>query len=494
MDLSVKRLSNFQFTSLKMINQKDTDVVLAVDLDGTLINTDTLYESIFLLIKHKIHYSFFLFYWFFLGKAKFKEKISQIVLIDASILPYNKQLINWLIELKSNGRKIILCTAADSRVASAVAKHLKIFDDVIASDGKVNNSNNQKKYNLNLRFGEKNYDYVGNSTDDIPVWQGARNAILVTSSERLIKKAKLIGNVSKIFSTAPITRIDLIHLFRFHQWLKNLLLFVPLLAAHLFDDVNSLASIFFAFLTFSMSASSVYMLNDLLDLESDRKHYRKKFRPFASGSVQIKFGLILIPLLIFVSSLVALYVGNVFFVWLLLYLISTTIYSISIKNKPLMDVFFLAYLYTLRVIARAAAIDLPQSFWLIAFSIFIFLSLAFVKRFVELNVEGVNTSMKIPGRGYYYSDAPIISILGVVAGYCSVVILALYVNSSSVLVFYKIPEFTWGAVLAVLYWINWVWFKAYQREMHDDPIVFAIKDSVSMCCLVVSFFCMYLAS
>ena len=473
---------------------KDKDIVLAVDLDGTLTYTDTLYESFLLLIKHNILYVFFLLYWIFLGKAKFKEKISHTVSIDASILPYNNKLIDWLIEMKSNGRKLILCTAADSKIANAVAQHLKIFDDIISSDGKLNNSKNQKKDYLDLRFGEKKYDYVGNSKDDIPVWQGSRNAILVTSSERLISKTKLIANVSKIFPPASLKSIDLFHLFRFHQWLKNMLLFVPLIAAQLFTDINSLVNLFFAFFAFSMCASSVYILNDLLDIESDRKHKRKRMRPFATGSIQIKVGLMMIPVLIFGSSLAALSIGNEFIIWLLLYFISTTIYSFSIKKYPLADIFLLAFLYTIRVLAGAAASDIPQSFWLLAFSMFIFISLACVKRFAELNVKGVNTGEKPPGRGYLYSDAPMVNLFGVVAGYCSVVILALYVHSSSVLNLYIIPEFTWGAVLAVFYWISWVWFKAHRGEIHDDPLVFAIKDSTSRCCLLVSVLSMFFAS
>ena len=359
---------------------------------------------------------------------------------------------------------------------------------------RLNNSKKIKKIYLDQRFGEKNYDYVGNSNDDIPVWQGARNAILVTSSDRLIRNAKLNGNVSKIFTLTSLKSRDLIHLFRCHQWLKNFLLFVPILAAHSFHEIYSLVNLFFAFLAFSMCASSVYMLNDLLDLESDRKHKRKILRPFASGSIPINVGLVLMPALIFSSSICALSVGNVFFFWLLLYLTSTTLYSFKIKKYPLIDVFFLAFLYTLRVVAGAVAADVPQSFWLLAFSIFIFLSLALVKRFAELNVESVNSSESISGRGYLYSDAPLVNVFGVAAGYCAVVILALYVNSSSVLILYKIPEFAWGAVIAVLYWINWVWIKAYRREIHDDPLVFAVKDSVSKCCLLVAVVSLFLSN
>jgi 4-hydroxybenzoate polyprenyltransferase len=492
-EIQYKNTYKYNNKKKKMINQSD-DVVLAVDLDGTLTYADTLHESILLLIKHSFLNLFLIIFWIFLGKAEFKKKISDAVSIDASLLPLNNELIEWLIELKLTCRKIILSTAADSKIANAVAEHLKIFDEVISSDGRLNNSGAQKKNYLDQKYGEKNYDYVGNSYDDISVWRGARNAILVSSSARLIKQAKLIGNVSKIFSPTSLSSLDLIHLLRLHQWLKNLLLFVPLCAAHLFNDVDSLLNLIVAFLAFSMCASSVYMLNDLLDLESDRKHSRKRFRPFASGFIQIKVGIFLIPILILFSSLASLSVGNEFFLWLFLYLISTTFYSFSIKKYPLMDVFFLAYLYTLRVVAGAVAVNVPQSFWLLAFSIFIFLSLAFVKRFTELKVEAAHSTEKISGRGYLYSDAPLVNIFGVVAGYCAVVILALYVNSTSVTILYRVPEFAWGAVLAVLYWISWVWFKAHRGEIHDDPLVFAIKDRVSRYCLLIAVISMFFAS
>ena len=269
--------------------------------------------------------------------------------------------------------------------------------------------------------------------------------------------------------------------FRVHQWLKNTLLFVPLLAAHQIIHFQDGVLLLFAFFSFCLCASSVYITNDLLDLASDRQHLHKRNRPFASGHLSIWMGIIVAPILFLVSFGFGFFcVGPSFFCWLVGYFLLACAYSLCLKRYVLMDCVVLAMLYTLRIIAGAAAIGLALSFWLLAFSIFIFLSLSFVKRYAELKNMLLMGQEKAPGRDYYASDAPLIQTFGVASGYIAVLILALYLNSDTVIQLYRTPECVWGAVPIVLFWVSWVWMQAHRGQMHDDPLVFAIKDKISL--------------
>jgi 4-hydroxybenzoate polyprenyltransferase len=269
-------------------------------------------------------------------------------------------------------------------------------------------------------------------------------------------------------------------MFRVHQWLKNLLLFVPLLAAHQISNLQSLSTLLLAFVSFSLCASAVYMANDLLDLESDRRHPRKRRRPFAAATIPMTYGVVLAPLFALMSLLLGLMVGTTFTAWLVIYFALTCAYSLLLKRLALIDCLTLAALYTLRIIAGAAAVAVSLSFWLLAFSVFIFLSLAFVKRYAELQVQTQEGNTHAHGRGYSVSDAPIVQTLGIASGYASVLVLALYLHSETVTQLYVQPELIWFAVPLMLFWVSWVWMKAHRGEMHDDPIVFAIKDRSSL--------------
>jgi 4-hydroxybenzoate polyprenyltransferase len=267
---------------------------------------------------------------------------------------------------------------------------------------------------------------------------------------------------------------------RVHQWLKNLLLFVPMLAAHELADHALWSTLMLSFISFSLCASTVYIANDLLDLESDRAHPRKRLRPFASGMVPVWMGVVLAPVLLLVSLWLGALVGGAFLSWLLVYFVVTCAYSWGLKRLMLVDCVTLAVLYTLRIIAGAAAAALSLSFWLLAFSVFLFLSLAFVKRYAELQSQALQGKSKVHGRGYYTSDAPLIQMLGISAGYAAAVVLALYLNSDTVVMLYAKPEAVWGAVPVLLFWVSWIWMRAHRGEMHDDPLVFAVKDKASL--------------
>jgi 4-hydroxybenzoate polyprenyltransferase/phosphoglycolate phosphatase-like HAD superfamily hydrolase len=452
---------------------------LIVDLDGTLVHTDMLHESALQMSRMHPLDVLRIPLWLLRGKAALKCELASRSSFDASLLPYNEPLLAWLHEERAAGRRVVLCTASDRSIADAVASHLGVFDEVLASDGEVNLAGDRKAAALNERFGNGGFDYVGNSHADLRVWRHARKAIVVNGGRGLARKAAALCGVERQF---PLRRRGIAawrKVLRAHQWLKNLLLFVPLMAAHRVTELDSWLTLLLAFVSFSLCASTVYIANDLLDLESDRAHPRKRLRPFASGVVPAWQGVVLAPLLLAASLLLAAMVGGSFLPWLLFYFVLTCLYSWGLKRVMLLDCITLAMLYTLRITAGAAALGIPLSFWLLALSVFLFLSLAFVKRYAELQAQALAGKHKAHGRAYLTSDSPMVMTLGVAAGYAAAVVLALYLNSDTVLELYAWPEAVWGTVPVLLFWVNWIWIKAHRAEMHDDPVVFAVKDRAS---------------
>ena len=460
--------------------------VIVVDLDGTLSLTDTLHESVIALIRTKPFMLFLIPIWLAKGVAYLKFKVAENSVLDVTTLPYNVPFIDWLKEQKASGKEIVLCTAANELIAHNVFKHFDFFDDVIASDEYINLKNTNKRKALEGKYGKHGYDYAGNSSADVEVWGGAAQAIVVNANARVLAKATKVASVSETFPSEGPSLSVWLKALRVHQWLKNLLLFVPLLAAHQFGNFQSLATLTLAFISFSLCASSVYIINDLLDLESDRRHPRKKNRPFALAKLPISLGVAVAPLLIGSSVTLGAIVGEDFLVILLLYLSLTVAYSLALKRVVLVDCLTLATLYTVRIIAGAAAVSVALSFWLLAFSVFIFLSLALLKRYSELKVQIQEGKNSAHGRGYIVSDAPLLQTLGVSSGYISSLVIALYVQSGDVVSLYAQPLAIWLVLPILLFWVSWVWLKAERGEMHDDPIVFAAKDKASLAVAVLT--------
>lgn len=453
---------------------------LVVDLDGTLIRTDMLHESALRVLRDNPFDALRIPYWLSQGKAVLKRHLAHRTDFDPGSLPYNHDLLDWLKQQRAQGRKLILCTASDLSIATAISEHLGLFDEVMASGGTTNLARKHKAEALEQRFGHGGFDYAGNSRADLAVWQRARRAVVVNASADLAKEAEACCEVERVFPSPTVGFTGWHQVPRMHQWLKNLLLFVPLFAAHRLTNLDTWSALILAFFSFNLCASSVYIVNDLLDLESDRQHPRKCNRPFASGLVPVWMGVVLAPLLLLGSLALAWHVGGSFFPWLLLYFVLTCAYSLGLKRLMLVDCLTLAILYTLRIIAGAAAASIALSFWLLAFSVFLFLSLAFVKRYAELQVQLLNEKQKAHGRGYYTSDAPLVQMLGITSGYAAVLVLALYLNSDAIVKLYRIPEVVWGAVPVMLFWVSWMWMQAHRGEMHDDPLVFALTDKASL--------------
>ncbi len=445
---------------------------LVVDLDDTLLKTDLLFEALLCLLRQQPWCVFWLLPWYWRGRAYLKAQIAARVVIDPKGLPYRTELLTALQAERAQGRSLILATASPRTWAMAIADHLQLFDDVMASDAQTSLKGPQKATALVQRFGRGGFDYVGDSRADLAVWAVAARAWVVGTQQPEVTV------VRRFLPTESRWRMVL-RAMRLHQWTKNALLFVPLFTSHQFFHLDAVVSTGLALIAFSLCASSVYLLNDLWDLGADRQHSRKCHRPFAAGHLKILEGLLLIPILLILAFTLAISLLSWKFVAVLLFYYGCTLfYSFCGKAIPIIDVLFLAGLYTLRILAGDAALNQFTSFWLLAFSIFFFLSLAMVKRYAELAALPPDAG-QVVGRGYAKGDEALLRELGAVSGYCAVLVLALYIKSPEVLALYRYPWLLWSLCPLLLYWITRVWFITHRGEMHDDPIVFAIQDRLS---------------
>jgi 4-hydroxybenzoate polyprenyltransferase/phosphoserine phosphatase len=456
---------------------------LCVDLDGTLLRSDLLHESLLALLASNPLYIFLLPFWLLGGKAVFKRRIAERVSLLPETLPYDARLLE---ALRTTGqRPRVLCTASDELLARPIAGHLGLFDEVIASDGRTNLAGRHKAEALVERFGEGGFDYAGNSKVDLQIWRHARGAIVV-GGETLARAAAGLTTVRDHLPTYNGGNLRTwLRALRLHQWLKNLLVLVPVFTSHRFLDPVALTDAVIAFIAFGLCASGVYILNDLLDLTSDRQHPRKRLRPFAAGTLPLSHGLAAAPVLTMVSFALALWCSPVFAATLLCYYAMTLGYSLRLKRIVMIDVILLAALYTVRIIGGTVAIGSELSFWLLAFSMFIFLSLALLKRYTELALALAVGKRDASGRGYGTDDLPLIQSLGAASGYIGVLVFALYINSPESLALYGQPKLLWLMCPLLLYWISRMWVIAHRGVMHDDPVVFAATDRVSQAVVLI---------
>lgn len=460
-------------------------IPLCVDLDGTLLRTDTMSESILVLLKQNPLRLMQLPLWLMDGRASIKQKIASRTWLDVASLPINEEVLAYIEEQRQAGRRLLLVSGTDIKVARAMAEHIPVFEEVYASDGTVNLSGHGKAEMLRERFGKGGFDYAGNARVDLPVWAQARRALVVNEGGSLAKKAEALCEVEKVFAPPKVGLRTWLEALRVHQWAKNLLIFVPILGAHRWHNYTELRGSILAFLAFCLCASSVYLLNDLFDLEADRYHPTKRQRALASGRLPLLSGMIAALVLLVLSILIALVLPISFGVTFAGYYILTSLYSVRLKQIEILDVLTLAALYSIRVVAGGYAAQVTVSDWLLAFSLFVFLSLAFVKRFTELQLLKSGEIMR--GRGYRVADRELVSTMGVASGYFAVLVLALYINQPLVTQLYRHPSALWFACPVLLYWISRIWLLAHHGELHDDPIVFALKDRTSWLVLLILF-------
>ena len=468
-----------------------TVVPLCVDLDGTLVKSDTFYDSICLLLRVRPASLLRFPQWLMAGgKARVKAEVNARVTLDATHLPYNQALLAFLREQHRLGRPIYLATGADAGLARRVAAHFAFFSGVLASDGTTNLTGGHKLAGLQQRFPV--FDYIGNARPDLPALAHSRHAYLANPSLglRMAVKARKLPAVRTFSDRKPLLP-TILKAIRTHQWAKNALLFLPLLMSHQIS-VQSLTRAVIAFFCFSFIASANYLVNDLLDIENDRRHFKKRFRPFAAGDLDVTLGAAIAVLAIAASCAMLPSLPLNFALWLLAYAIVTSAYSFYLKRVALVDVLVLSGLYTLRILAGGAATQTPISPWLSSLSIFLFLSLAMVKRFSELANLRERGASSSHGRGYLVADLEQIRAFGTASAYAAVVVFSLYISRPDVSDLYRHPGRLWLIVPFILYWLNRVWLKASRGEMDEDPVIFAIRDrqslAIAVCIAVLAFF------
>ena len=469
--------------------------VLCVDLDGTLVKSDTLHDSALAVARHHPAALLNIPGWLLQGKASLKRHLAETIQLDVAHLPYNRELLQYLEQQRATGRPTYLATAADADTAHRIADHLGLFTGVLASDGQTNLAGKNKLAAFQSRFGD-NFSYIGNAIPDLPLLQHCQEPMVANPTPALraaLRKARVTPVRAFDERVSPFKAW--LKAIRLHQWAKNVLIFVPLLLAHAWAP-GIVAAAVVAFVSFGLCASATYIINDLLDLEADREHPRKRRRPFASGDLSALSGMVVVVLFFAASLTLALLVPNAiaafspellylikphyFLLWLGIYLITTLAYSLRLKRSVLVDVIVLSGLYTIRIIAGSAASGIAVSTWLGSFSIFFFLSLAFVKRFAELENLRERGGVSASGRGYHTTDIEQLRSFGSASGYASVVVLTLYISNLDAVQLYHHTKRLWLIVPILLLWISRLWLQASRGRLHEDPVVYAITDRRSL--------------
>ena len=451
---------------------------LYVDLDGTLLRTDLLHEAAWRYLRFAPWRIFRLAGLALRSRAALKSFLARKVRIDPAKLPYEKELIEYLRLRRDENCRITLITASHWTYARAIARHLGLSVADYGSTNRVNLKGAAKLHKMQTVSGSRLFVYAGNSSADRPIWAASHREILVNAPPRDVARAERAGRADLVLSNRPSAWRSFIREMRLHQWAKNALLFVPLLTSHSYGDAGRVTMTLVSFLAWGLCASGHYFLNDLLDLDADRIHATKFRRPLASGDLSILSGVagaIVLPTVAFAIS--ALFLPKGFTFALLAYFALTNAYSFYLKRISTADVVALALLYTVRVVAGAAAISVALSSWLLAFSVFVFVSLAYLKRYIE--ISALASKSNASGRGYSGDDAETMFTLGIANSTAATVVLAFFISSTEVRVLYRHPDLLWILCLIMLYWTNRVWIGAKRGKIHGDPIVFAIKDKVS---------------
>ncbi|MGE0173570.1 MAG: UbiA family prenyltransferase [Oligoflexales bacterium] len=463
----------------------DERLPLCVDLDGTLVRTDCLAEALFCLARRDFVSFLISWTWLLRGSNYFRMRVFERANLKPESLPLNDTLIHQLRDLHSSGRKIYLVSHLPLSFTKKIAAHLEIFTDVIGPTENLALTTRNKGATLLNLFGKDGFQYVGNGYDDLPPWNYCQKAFVVSSNRRLIKQVQAM----KPCQVLPTPRRTLKHYrkaFRVHQWTKNLLVFVPLFLSHNFLDWQLYQNAVIAILSFCLVSSSVYMINDLLDLESDRAHPENKKRPFASGMLPLGFGVVIAPMLLAGGLTAGSVISNEYLSVLAGYFVLTLAYSLRLKEIALVDTLILAALYSIRILAGSQATDVPISDWLIIFSCSLFFSLALLKRCSELNLLRSNAKTANSRRGYKFEDYDQIVSFGTSSGYLSILVLALYIHNQQSSATYQRPEVLWLFCPIMLYWMSRMWLKAHRGLMHSDPLVFAFKDRASYVIIGIS--------
>jgi len=468
-----------------MIDKKNK-TPLVVDLDGTLLKTDSLLESLVLLFNTNIKLFFQSFIWLIRGKAFFKHQLSKYVALNLDLLPFNKDVIEFC-KKESKMRHIYLFTGASSTIAKNVAKRFYFIKNFFSSTKSFNNTGHNKLQILKKQF--KTFDYIGNSTADIAVWRQSNKSYIVGN----YFKTKFLSLFSKNLKSISSNKIikPIFNAIRIHQWIKNLLVFTPIIFSHSFFNIRLMMDGSLIFIAFCLICSSTYILNDLIDLNSDRAHFKNKHRPFANGDLNVSDGLILSIILFSLSLYIATfieYLPSLIF----LYFFSSLFYSFFFKKILMFDCIFLSVLYVFRIVAASVVLNINITEYFLFFSFFAFLSLAFLKRANELviikNKIDRNVKVKIlSSRNYSIDDLNILTIFGICSSLLSVVVLFNYVINDVILNLYTNEKYLFLIILMYVFWNAHIWITSNKKGIEYDPIVFAITDKVSIFIILTIF-------
>jgi 4-hydroxybenzoate polyprenyltransferase len=454
-------------------NIATTKLPLAVDLDGTLIHCDLFTEAILRFVFTYPWRLPELLWWLVKGRAYAKMRLAEWAPGDPASLPYDARIIAWLIRERAAGRTLALATASDQKAAAAVADHVGLFDAVFASDGSTNLKSRRKAERLAAAY-PGGFVYAGNERADLAAWSAAQEAVIANASPGLERRARRAFIVEQSFARETDALRSWIKALRPQQWAKNALVFLPMLVGQGWFNTGAWAQAASAFAALCCAASSVYLINDAADIDADRHHPRKRTRPFASGALSPLAGIAVA--LILLAAAITIAIKADVLPLLLLYLAAATFYTFWLKRVVLVDVFLLAGLYAIRVVLGGAATGYEASSWLLAFSCFFFLSLALVKRVAEIHALAGGDLNR---RGYVSTDEGTLTMMGVGASFVAALVLALYMQSNVVAANYRAPDALWVLPAGLVFWSSRVWLKTSRGEMHDDPLVFALRDPVS---------------
>ncbi|MCB1196809.1 MAG: UbiA family prenyltransferase [Deltaproteobacteria bacterium] len=471
-------------------------IPLCVDLDNTLVMSDLLLENILNSVKKRPQTLLIMPWWLLRGRQYFKHKVEEHTNIAFEMLPYREEVLELIGKKKREGASVYLVSANTQKNVHGVCKYLNLFDGYFCSDHQKNLKGAIKSKFLTQRFGEKKFDYVGDHLCDFEVFRYSKNAYFVGNAS----VGKILRNkgiqFEQNYSTGRVSMREFFRAIRIHQWLKNILIFLPLLLSHKIFEVEKFHHALVAFFCMSLTASATYIINDLFDIESDRAHPEKKNRPFASGKIQIKTGVLLSMLLLSGALVVSFFESVALCKLLFIYTAITLFYSLYLKSIAILDVIVLAFLYTHRIIIGSVITNIRLSEWLFSFSIFLFFSLGFLKRNNEIlkkNQSKEGNGQNVLGRGYLVSDLEIIQIFGVSAGVCSVLIFVLYINSEAMSALYQVKYWLWLIAPLLLFWVGRIWLKAARGLIDEDPIVFTMKDTKGYLIFVFIIACLVLS-
>ncbi len=468
------------------------ELPLYVDMDGTLIRTDTLKEAALSLLRRSPWFLLLLMAWLCRGRVALKREIASRVVPAPDGLPMHQAFLAFLRDEHARGRTLVLATASDERVASAVAAHVGLFSQVLATRS-VNLSGPQKLQAIRAHA-RGPFAYAGNSRDDLPIWQASAEALAVCPSAGVRRRLQRLHPQARIFERQTAVAWALLKAMRPSQWSKNLLVFLPLVTAHV-RNPDQWWHAAAAFVAFGLCASASYLLNDLFDLEADRAHLLKRHRPLASGELGLGLGASFALLSGAAGLLIAASLSPSLLAMLAGYVVLTLAYSSRLKTMPVVDVLVLAVLYAWRVLAGALVVAVPLSNWLLGFAWFLFLSLALVKRCAELQRASIGAKALLPGRGYGVEDLPILRAMGVASGFAAVLVLTLYIDSQNGKALYPSPGWLWGLIPLQLGWTMRIWLTVARGNLSgEDPVSFVLGDGYSWLTLAAMGACAFAAA